>query len=299
MNGKAELKNAMKELNLKLTRPLYVLVVYLALIGLNACDENDDITSDEFDKSTVELEVLADADFDEIDDLVGIGMGFVESNPGTRVAGAEDGRFECAEVTIDRENKSITINFGDGCQGPNGRVRSGKIIMTYTGFRFLPGTIITTTLEDFAIDGRLIEGTRTVENVSESLVANPKFHITLSDGKITFLDGTEATREVDRLRIWVRTSNPINDEYHILESSTANGLNRQGVNYEVTVLETLVYKRNCREDRRFLPVSGVKEINKGEDSLTIDFGDGECDNIITITFNGRIVTIEISPNSDS
>lgn len=290
----------MKKLASIIIRVLYLMIVFVVLIGLTACDENEDIVPDDIDKSTVELEVLADADFDEIDDLVGIGMGLAESNPGARVAGVEDGRFECAEVTINRENKTITIDFGDGCQGPNGRVRSGKINMIYTGFRFLPGTVITTTLEEFSIDGRLIEGTRKVENVSESVAVNPKFHITLSDGMITFLDGTVATREVDRLRIWVRAVNPINDEYHILESSTASGLNRQGVNYEVTVLETLVYKRNCREGRRFLPVSGAKEIKKGEDLITIDFGDGECDNIITITFNGRIETIEISPiNSDS
>lgn len=268
------------------------------LSGMTACNQDDDLLSVVTDNETVELEVIADADFDELDDLVSEGMGFAEASSGARTNQHGDHRFECAEITHDSENKTITIDFGDGCEGLNGRVRSGKIIITYTDFRFVPGSVFTYVLEDFAIDGRQIEGTRVIENVSVTIDDNPVFHITLTDGKITFLDGTVATREVDRLRMWVRASNPINDEFHILEGSTANGVNREGLNYEVTVLETLIYKRNCREGRRFIPVAGVKEIKKGDDVIIIDFGDGECDNLVTINFNGRIETIEISTHRD-
>ncbi len=290
----------MKELkDLMNVKGLLMVLTVIFLSGMTACNQDEDLSPEFTDNETVELEVLADADFDEIDDLVSVGMGFAEASSGARTDQHRDHRFECAEVTHDRENKTITIDFGEGCEGPNGRVRSGKIIITYTGFRFIPGSVFTYVLENFAIDGRQIEGTRTVENVSPTLNDNPVFHITLTGGKITFLDGTVATREVDRMRRWVRAANPINDEYHILEGSTANGVNREGLTYEVTVLETLIYKRNCREGRRFIPVAGVKEIKKGDDVITIDFGDGECDNLVTINFNGRIVTIEISARPDA
>ena len=277
---------------------LSMILAVVFLSGMTACNQDDDLLSVVTDNETVELEVIADADFDELDDLVSEGMGFAEASSGARTNQHRDHRFECAEITHDSENKTITIDFGDGCEGSNGRVRSGKIIITYTDFRFVPGSVFTYVLEDFAIDGRQIEGTRVIENVSVTIDDNPVFHITLTDGKITFLDGTVATREVDRLRMWVRASNPINDEFHILEGSTANGVNREGLNYEVTVLETLIYKRNCREGRRFIPVAGVKEIKKGDDVIIIDFGDGECDNLVTINFNGRIETIEISTHRD-
>ncbi len=277
---------------------LSMILAVVFLSGMTACNQDDDLLSVVTDNETVELEVIADADFDELDDLVSEGMAFAEASSGARTNQHRDHRFECAEITHDSENKTITIDFGDGCEGLNGRVRSGKIIITYTDFRFVPGSVFTYVLEDFAIDGRQIEGTRVIENVSVTIDDNPVFHITLTDGKITFLDGTVATREVDRLRMWVRASNPINDEFHILEGSTANGVNREGLNYEVTVLETLIYKRNCREGRRFIPVAGVKEIKKGDDVIIIDFGDGECDNLVTINFNGRIETIEISTHRD-
>ena len=290
----------MKELkDLVNVKGLLIVLTVVFLSVMTACNQDEDLLPEFTDNETVEFEVIADADFDEIDDLVSVAMGFAESSPGARTAQHSDHRFECAEVTHDSESQIITIDFGEGCEGPNGRIRSGKIIITYTGFRFIPGSVFTYVLEDFAIDGRQIEGTRTVENVSATLDDNPVFHITLTGGKITFLDGTVATREVDRMRMWVRASNPINDEHHILEGSTANGVNREGLTYEVTVLETLVYKRNCREGRRFIPVTGVKEIKKGDVVITIDFGDGECDNIVTININGRIVTIEISTHRNA
>jgi len=62
---------------------------------------------------------------------------------------------------------------------------------------------------------------------------------------------------------------------------------------KVVVIETLVYKRLCRNDRVFLPVSGLKDIVRGDNLIVIDYGDGECDNIVTASFNGVIEIIEI------
>jgi len=282
----------------KYFRIFSTLLAALIVIQFTGCNE-DEQPIVEIDEDTVEMESISDADFDEIDDLVAVGMGAAEdpSSPGSRTSGIDDERFRCAEVTINRETRTLIIDFGDGCEGPRGRIRSGIVRITYSGFRFLPGSVITTTLEHFAIDGRQIEGTRVVENISESLQVNPSFHIILTGGKITFEDGLEATREVDRVRTWVRAPNPINDEWHILENSTAFGSNRKGNSYEVTVVETLVYKRKCRNDRVFLPVSGVKEIIRGDNLIVIDYGDGECDNIVTASFNGVIKTIEIKAHN--
>jgi hypothetical protein len=35
----------------------------------------------------------------------------------------------CASITHDKENNTVTIDFGDGCVGPYGRERKGKIIV--------------------------------------------------------------------------------------------------------------------------------------------------------------------------
>lgn len=271
----------------------------VAMLFVTSCQQNIE-EPDSIDQAAIEADAVAEADFDEVDEIADNIMGYTDGSIGGRIA--EDGvdeRVACATVTHDKEAKTITIDFGDGCTGPYGVTRSGIIFITYTGARFIPGSKWTITFQDFYIDGRHIEGTRTVENVSESIDANPKFHVLLEGGKVTWPDETFATREVDHYRVWVRAANPINDEIHILEGSTANGINRDGVTYLNTVLSDLIYKRACRGmNKARIPVQGIKEVILDGITYIIDFGDGECDSIFTITNpeTGRVVTVDLSQN---
>jgi hypothetical protein len=248
------------------------------------------------DDVDLSADLVADADFEEVDDISSNMMAITEASTGGRVDGkGHDDRCSCAEVTHDKENQIITIDFGEGCTGPNGVVRSGKMIITYDGRRFIPGSTWTITLEDYYINDRLIEGTRTVTNISEDIFAEPTFHIVLEGGKVTWPDETFATRETDKVRVWKRAENPLLDEIHILAESITAGVNREGLKYSHFVKEDLVFKRACRGEKRGrIPVSGVKEVTIGEQVYTVDFGDGECDTIITITSGDETKTIDLS-----
>ena len=256
-----------------------------SMVFFASCNK-DDIEAPvvENEEATVQEESIAQSDFDEIDDMTANIMGVAEGSSGGRIESVEDDRCHCAEITHDKENKTITIDFGDGCKGPNGVVRSGIIFITYTGPRFVPGSEWTVTFRDYYVNRRHIEGKRKVKNISESLESNPTFHIVLEGGKVTWPDETFATREVDKMRVWVRAANPLMDEHHILAESTANGVNRRGVAYKTEVLTDLIYKRNCRNARRIrIPVQGTKQIVTRNKTCVIDYGDGECDTIIEIT----------------
>jgi len=265
-----------------------------ALIFSVSCTSNIEPAAG-IDDASVEADLLAQADFEEIDDITSGMMFIAEGGEGGRITSVDDDRCHCAVVTHDHENHVITIDFGDGCTGPNGVVRSGKVIITYSGYRFVPGSYWIVTFEEFYINRRHIEGVRTVTNISESLAANPKFHIVLEGGMVTWPDNTFATREVDRVRVWFRAANPLLDEYHILAESTADGTTRKEINYACLVLEDLVYKRACRNSvRGRIPVAGVKEVVFGDRKYIIDFGDGECDNLVTITTGDGTKTIDLS-----
>ena len=265
-----------------------------ALIFSVSCTSEVEPTAG-IDDFTVEADLIAQADFEEIDDIASNMMIIAEGGIGGRVTGFDDDRCNCAVVTHDHENHVITIDFGDGCFGPNGVFRSGKIIINYSGYRFVPGSYWIITFEEYYVNRRHIEGVRTVTNISESLAANPKFHVVLEGGKVTWPDNTFATREVDRVRVWFRAANPLLDEYHILAESIAYGTTRKEVNYTCLVLEDLIYKRVCRDSvRGRIPVAGVKEVVFGDRKYIIDFGDGECDNLVTITSGDETKTINLS-----
>ena len=286
----------MKKLNSLYTlaqKTVFGLGITALIFSVSCTSEVEPTTA--IDDSAVEADILAQADFEEVDDIT-LGMMFIaEGGIGGRITDIDDDRCHCAVVTHDHENQVITIDFGDGCTGPNGVVRSGKIIIKYDGHRFVSGSYWVVTFEEFYINRRHIEGVRTVTNISESLMSDPKFHIILEGGKVTWPDETFATREVDHVRVWLRAANPLLDEYHILAESTADGTTRKEINYSCVVLEDLVYKRVCRGPKNGrIPVAGVKEVVFGDRTYTIDFGDGECDTIVTVTTNGETKTIDLS-----
>lgn len=280
----------MKKMNFK------VLVV-VGLVGLfSACNQDAELIPD-LDTASLALDSEIESDFDDVDNFVAEGVeGLVyNSNSGARTNGQWRRHLpDCAEVTHDFEAMTITIDFGEGCEGKGGKVFSGVIFITYTDRKFIPGSIVTTTFENFMVDGKLIEGTRVSENISASLEDNPTFHITLTGGKITLEDGTFATKEADKIKVWIRALNPLNDEYHILDGSVTNGVSFDGLDYNTLIVETLVYKNICKLEGVHIPVAGVKEVTKGDMFYSIYFGDGECDNLVEVTSNGETRTVELN-----
>ena len=279
----------------KMKSKLFWMLAAFSVIFLASCSDETETPFTETENEIVNAEAEIDADFEDVDNLT---LESMESNvysgsSGSRVAHRRHHVPDCAEVTHDPENMTITIDFGDGCELRNGKLVSGVINISYTARKFMPGSIITTTLENFMVDGKLIEGTRVVENISESLEDNPTFHITLTDGKVTFEDGAFATREADKTVMWIRADNPLLDEFHVLEGSTASGVNVEGIEYSMAVVETIIYKNLCGDQFIKAPVSGVKQIVKGDREYIIDFGDGECDTLVTVTSGDETWTVEL------
>lgn len=269
-------------------------LVLIAMLITTSCQQSGNPSIDNFE--AIELDAIAAADFDEIDDISESAMGYSDGSIGGRTDGRGlDERASCATVTHDKDAQTITIDFGDGCTGPYGTTRSGVIFITYTGPRFIPGSTWTITFQEFYVNERHIEGIRFVENVSASIDDNPTFHIILTDGKVTWPDGTFATREVDRYRVWVKAEDPALDEMHILEGSVASGINKEGITYSSNVLADLIFKKECRgSNSARIPVQGIKEIVIGDATRLIDFGDGECDSIVLITANGETREVDLS-----
>lgn len=271
-----------------------ILSLTIVLFIASSCGEdvnlgpNDDLNfTTEVD---TESEVAMESVMEDLDNLTEAGM--LAANAGGRFF--KDELLECATVTHDEELKTVIIDFGDGCEGPRGRLRSGRIVISYTDRRLVPGAIKTVTLEDFVVDSVGIEGTRIFTNLMESEDDFPKFRIQLIGGRLTFPDVTVATRESDHIRTWFRGDNPLLDESEL--TGSCNGIDRDGNTYEVTILEPIIFKRDCGRLLKFLPVSGIKQIiiNGGEHEIIYDYGDGECDNIVTITKDGVAEDVEIN-----
>lgn len=270
----------------------FLMMIALLVLGLGACTQDDEnlITDDPTSEATVVSEEQFDSDFDDALDIAFSAMDAELSTSGGRLTADE--RMKCASRV--KSNDSIFVDFGEGCEGPAGRLRKGKIIITYTGRYFEPGSIITLSFDGFYINGKKLEGIRTVTNLSATVEDYPKHNIVLEGGKITWPDGTTMTRQTDRTRTWKRAANPVNDEIEVF--GTATGTNKNGVSYTSTVAEAtpIVLKRSCWASRVFVPVQGIKVITRSEKAtVTIDYGDGTCDTMVIITLGERVKEVDL------
>lgn len=291
----------MKSLNYSLLNSArnYFLIA-LALAFFTACNPDEDIISIGEDETVLlENESVMEADFEEVESLGVDAMEMTDFSTFGRMRGGLDGSVlntthttGCPTITHDSINKVITVDFGASCTGPNGRVRSGQIIITYTRRLYHPGASLQIALNNYHVDGKHIEGTKTLTNTMTNYRDTVSFQTTLVGGKITWPDGTFAEREFTREGKWVRGNNPLQDEFW--REGSIDGVRRNGNTYEGDITSTLIYKRKCKRVGVFIAVEGTRLIKRsGKPDLTIDYGDGSCDHMVTLTANGQSRTVDV------
>ena len=142
------------------------------------------------------------------------------------------------------------------------------------------------------MDSLAIEGTRSITNLSPNYQSNITLEKKLTGGKVTWPDGTFATRDYVRTSTWVRAANPVADEFHV--DGSADALRRDGSTYSADIMDTLIWKRRCLRQGIRIPAEGTTLIQRsGKPDLSIDFGNGVCDYLITITINNKSKTVDV------
>lgn len=273
-----------------------VLMVLAMLFVMASCSDEDGLNTDLLEEEAALLEDEQDADegLDASSDVFSV-MDLAQVDNNLKVSDEDvppDSAYSCATITHNREEKVITIDFGEGCVGLDGVLREGKIIITYTAHYLIPGAVITKTFEEYFVNEKQVEGFITITNIAPDLNSNPEFNAVLEGGKFTWEDGSFATRESDFIIEWVNAQNPLNDQFEM--DGFASGVNRRGVAYEMNITSTLIKKVICKLEGVYIPVQGIKVLEReGLPTLTIDFGNGDCDNEVTITRGDQSRTVTV------
>lgn len=265
----------------------------LFIIGLllfASCESNEDLNLDSVTTEEALNVVLADDISTEIDEVVeddGIESGF-ESKSAT----PPSNHPSCVERTsVDTANgKIVTLDFGDGCIGKRGREFAGKIIIEYikTDTSFSK----TLTFENFSVEGNTVEGGKSIVKVKENSNGNPEATFNI-DIKITLESGVEITKKGTKVKEKIEgadTDDRGDDVYSI--SGNWESINKNGVVKTATITTNLRREWACK-----YIVSGVIEISRDGATATLDFGDGSCDNLATLTdANGDTKEITLKLN---
>jgi|SRR6267154_767900 len=287
-------------------------LVVVMFIFLASCQKDSSVLNSA-DTQNVNAESASSAYLSEGSDVSASAIGGMTATQysGGRIDGVisgladRDDRLKCAVValtftgTLANPSGKITITFDPTCVDKRGVKRSGTIVINFNGKRWMVGSYFSIHA-DFFRNYIHIEGVDSVlTKLDESTTLGYlQFESILTGGKVTFGDGKTITREHDITREWFRASLPVNDEWRTLKDGQATGQCKNGNTYQMVITKDLVHKISCLADKVFIPVSGTKVITVTTSSTTeqyaVDYGDGTCDNNITVTLNGKLKTITVN-----
>ncbi len=192
---------------------------------------------------------------------------------------------EFSEETVD-DIITITVSFPDDCVDRNGDVISGTI----TVVKSISDTdkSRTVTFNNFSINGHVINGTKAHEYLAENGDGNPQISGSI-DISVETDEGT-VTKVGSRLMVITSggdTATHIDDERTITGSHTFTDTEGQAKVVEITT--PLVKPEACK-----YIAQGVKTYTVSGEVSTLDYGDGTCDNMATLTeADGTVTEIEL------
>jgi hypothetical protein len=204
----------------------------------------------------------------------------------------------CVVITRDSEAKTITLDFGEGCVGPHGKERSGKVIFAYGG-EFgdnLANRVIT--FEDYFVNNKEITGRIELRDFNLNSEGHRTLTRKLLGYTVHFPNGHEfeinGSTTIESIA-GQDDDDRFNDVLSITGSYT--GESTRGRKVEFTISEPVIASFPCRAVGNFLRIDGKTELKISNASRRrvriVDYGDGDCDGIILITINNKVLTITL------
>lgn len=299
---------------MKTTSPLTGLLVAVITTGLlfSSCKKHDDASGtagkEEFATMSAQSDAAAELVFEDVFDNtmgvspeVGIGgtgvFGRIDVTPGStnRIEGVDT--TTCYSVvarplSLLRFPLQITIDFGSGCTGRDGRTRKGKIIIVYTGHLSIPGNSATATFDGYSLDNVKVEGTHKLTNTGTTdkksyttQVINAK--LSQANGNYVLWNSEKAVAQVEG------GATPLiglDDMYSITGQSAGSvQINSKYFQWSTAITTPLTKKFSCRWISR-----GTLSLKKGNDAVAVlDYGAGTCDNKASFSVNGKVQEITL------
>lgn len=193
---------------------------------------------------------------------------------------------DCATITVTPNDstypKTVVIDFGDGCLGRDGKFRSGKLVLHFTGPIRRPGSVVTLTFVRYHVNRVSIQGTKIFKNLSQPPVH--KWSIEVNDGQVSFPNGRgysyEGIKYVQQIAgMLTRT---VRDDVYQIEGRSKT-IFRNGTTIILNTVDPLIKAVACHWIS-----DGTLKIKINDRELRLDYGfpnNGDCDNKALLTWN--------------
>lgn len=266
-----------------------LIAIAAASIAFTSCKKTDTATANDEIEATFELsgdQAVADNLTEDANDV------FMEAATDNDLMGGKTeevfqsmGILSCAIVQVTPQigfPKNISIDFGAGCVSPNGIFRKGKINIVLSDTVRKPGSTAVLTFDGYYVNGFKKEGTITWTNTSNGNVKS--WQRKVENGKVTAPGGRywlhNGIKNVVQTAGYNTQGNLLDDVFSITGNSTVT--NSNNVSRTATITEALQKKTICENiDKGKITLQGPNH------NAVIDFGNGSCDKIATISIDGN------------
>lgn len=194
-------------------------------------------------------------------------------------------------VQLTPNNWTRTLTFNN-CVLPNGNVLDGTIIISGSLNFDTPSHTISYSFVDFYHNDILVEGNRTVVRTIQSTASqaapHPVANMTI-DMQLTFPNGNEYHRVGNRVREMIEGFGTPMIWADNVFSITGNWTTTFPAGTRTSTITTpLRAEAGCPHI-----VSGVITTVRNNNTITLDYGNGDCDNQATLTVNGNSTNITL------
>lgn len=281
----------------------FSVVTFLALsFSLFSCQDDTNLFNNEDEEAEL-AEQTSEGD-GESDDVLEVTNAAEEEVSGSGAGRMAESDLGCAVVTKNNESKTIVIDFGDGCVGPYGRERSGKIIITYsTTLGDSVGNRIIS-FDNYVVNNKALSGEIELRDISVVFVAGTEEIDYIQNVKkfnsftVTFPNGQSVVYSGSRTRQWtagIFDRDLTNNEYVITGEVTAVWSTGRTVTH--TIISPIISKWSCRANEGgFARIDGfaevaiqrfVKRVRSVDYAYPNEQGQGVCDNQILVKIGNR------------
>lgn len=181
---------------------------------------------------------------------------------------------------------TLVVDYGTGMELNNGRLLSGKITLTINKVPLVSGSSRVVTYDNFTCDGISVTGTCSKTRTNET----QRVFSEICDLTITLEDGTIIERNAERKKTWTSgTDTEFDPSDDVIEiTGIVQVSDSKGNEYTKKITSPLIRTGECK----FITKGIIEFSSKGVVFVTINYGNGECDNLATKTKDG--VTTEIT-----
>ena len=280
-------------------------LLFLVLVSMLACQKEESVTPtptptptptkpDYTDQTqaTNQSAVMASAMYDmvvTVDDAMDENLDGV---PNARIGAS------CGAVKLDKANKSVSIDYGSGCESRTGTQKKGKITVKYAGDpKVGAGQTWSVIFEGYSIENYAISGAVSVSYIYKKDLNG--FQASVSGTNVSVSDGKKGLSLTElNLGIVISMGAKPKDiaDNETKMTGTMKGKNSDNKDFTAEVAQELLFKGVCTESKNYVPTSGLMKASVSGVSASADFsaGSGDCNRTVKITYpNGDTETKDL------